>query len=63
MYVCCLGLRSLNNSFVILNMSLILRKPAFCIWENKGAEQLRSNSAADQRLFFRYMDSTIPLLS
>ena len=31
-----------------------MRKPAFCICENKDA---------DQRLCFRYTDSTIPLLS
>ena len=36
-----------------------MRKPAFCISENKGADQLRSNCAADQRLCFRYTDSTI----
>ena len=29
---------------------------------NKGADQLRINCAADQRLCFRYIDSTIPLL-
>ena len=40
-----------------------MRKPAFCICGNKDADQLRSNCAADQRLCFRYMDSTIPLLS
>ena len=34
-----------------------------CLCENKGADQLRSNCEADQRLCFRYMDSTIPLLS
>ena len=39
-----------------------MRKPAFCIFENKDADQLRSNCAADQRLCFRYTDSTIPLL-
>ena len=39
-----------------------MRKPAFCICENKDADQLRSNCAADQRLCFRYTDSTIPLL-
>ena len=38
-------------------------KPTICIGENKGADQLRSNCEADQRLCFRYMDSTIPLLS
>ena len=30
--------------------------------ENKGADQLRSNCAADQRLCIHYKDSTIPLL-
>ena len=48
---------------ITMNMSLVVRKPAFCICENKGADQLRSNREADQRLCFRYMDSTIPLLS
>ena len=38
-------------------------KPTICIGENKGADQLRSNSEADQRLCFRNTDSTIPLLS
>ena len=37
-------------------------KPTICIGENKGADQLRSNCEADQRLCFRYTDSTIPLL-
>ena len=40
-----------------------MRKPAFCICENKDADQLRGNREADQRLCFRYRDSTIPLLS
>ena len=40
-------------------MSLVLRKPAFCICENKDADQLRGNREADQRLCFRYTDSTI----
>ena len=51
-----------------------MRKPAFCICENKGADQLcglrenkeadqlRGNCEADQRLCFRCIDSTIPLL-
>ena len=39
-----------------------LRKPAFCICENKDADQLCRNREADQRLCFRYIDSTIPLL-
>ena len=40
-----------------------MRKPTFCICENKDADQLRGNRKADQRLCFRYIDSTIPLLS
>ena len=36
-------------------------KPTICIGENKGADQLRSNCEADQRLCFCYTDSTIPL--
>ena len=36
--------------------------PTICICENKDADQLRSNCEADQRLCFRYTDSTIPLL-
>ena len=44
-------------------MSRLMRKPAFCICENKDADQLRGNRETDQCLCFRYMDSTIPLLS
>ena len=40
-----------------------MRKPAFCICENKGAEHLRGNREADQRLCFRKTDSAISLLS
>ena len=39
-----------------------MRNPTFCICENKDADQLRGNREADQRLCFRYIDSTIPLL-
>ena len=39
-----------------------MRKAAFCICENKDADQLRGNREADQRLCFRYTDSKIPLL-
>ena len=39
-----------------------MRKPAFCICENKGVDQLCSNCTADQGLCFHYTDSTIPLL-
>ena len=37
-------------------------KPTICIGENKGADQLRGNREADQRLCFRYSDSTTLLL-
>ena len=43
-------------------LSRVVRKPAFCICENKDADQLRGNREADQRLCFCYIDSTIPLL-
>ena len=48
--------------FLGLEMSRIVRKPDFCLGENKGADQLRGNREADQRLCFRYSDSIIPLL-
>ena len=44
-----------------INLSRVVRKPTFCICENKDADQLRGNREADQRLCFRYTDSTIPL--
>ena len=44
------------------NLSRDVRKPDFCICENKDADQLRGDREADQRLCFRYTDSTIPLL-
>ena len=44
-------------------MSRIVRKRDYCLCENRGADQLRGNREADQRLCFRYTDSTIPLLS
>ena len=50
-------------SCYILQLSLVTRNTDFCICENKDSDQLRSNCAADQRLCFHYMDSTIPLLS
>ena len=43
-------------------MSRVMRKPAFCICENKGADQLHGNREADQRLCFRYINSAIPLV-
>ena len=67
----CLGLNpiidSINLSHVISPMGRIneprREKTVFCICENKGADQLCGNRKADQRLCFRYTDSTIPLLA
>ena len=53
---------SIDNIAGEYNMSRVVRKPAFCICENKDADQLRGNREADPRLCFRYKDSTIPLL-
>ena len=39
-----------------------MRKQAFCICENKDADQLCGDREADQRFCFRYTDGTIPLL-
>ena len=51
-----------KNILRLESMSRVVRKPAFRICENKDADQLRGNREADQRLCFRYTDSTIPLL-
>ena len=45
------------------HLSRVVRKPFFCICENKDADQLRGNREADQRLCFRHTASAIPLLS
>ena len=47
---------------ISIQMSGLMGKPTICICETKGADQLRSNCEADQRLCFRYTDSTMPLL-
>ena len=43
-------------------MSRLMGKPTIYIGENKDADQLRGCREADQRLCFRYSDSTMPLL-
>ena len=53
----------ITNRDIGQHMSSVKRKSAFCICENKDADQLRGNREADQRLCFRHMDSAIPLLS
>ena len=47
----------------IKNLSCIVSKSAFCIWENKGTDLLLGNRAAIKCLCFHYIESTIPLLS
>ena len=48
---------------VLCNFSHNMMKHAISICEDKGADQMRSiNRAADQRLCFRYRDSTTLLL-
>ena len=46
----------------IIIFSGVLRRPDFCICENKCVDQLCSNCTAEQRLCFRYTDGTIPIL-
>ena len=55
--------RNIMYVYPSLHLSRVMRKPDFCICENKDADQLRGNREADQRLCFRYTDRTIPLLS
>ena len=52
-----------QHQMACFHMSRLMGKPTICIGENKDADQLRGNREADQRLCFRYTDSTIPLLS
>ena len=52
-------------SSIIIKYTLEPRceKTNVLICENKDTDQLRGHREADQRLCFRYIDSTIPLLS
>ena len=45
------------------HMSLVLRKPDFCICKNKDADQLRGYCKADQRLCFCYIVQSLPFLN
>ena len=53
---------SIAEAIIKLDMSRLMGKPTICIGENKDADQLRGNREADQRLCFRYSDSTVPPL-
>ena len=69
-YLFTLYMKNLNFSSLLYiqtdtsgkHMSRLMEKPTICIGENKHADQLRGNHEADQRLCFRYSDSTVPLL-
>ena len=50
------------RSWTMKEMSRRMGKPTFCIGENKGADQLRSNCEADQCLCFRYSYTTVLFL-
>ena len=60
------GMKPFGLTFFFIGLAIylsrLMRKPTICICENKDADQLRGNREADQRLCFRYSDSTIPLL-
>ena len=45
--------------FVYRCISRLMGKQTICISENKDADQLLGNREADQRLCFRFSDSTI----
>ena len=64
-YILVLSIKVRNTGTMVhwFHMSRVMRKPDFCTCENKDADQLRGNREADQLLCFRYIDSTIPLLS
>ena len=41
-----------SNRYQQHDLSLVMRKPAFCLCENKDADQLRGSREADQSLLF-----------
>ena len=49
-------------SMQIKSLNRVMGKLGVFLCENKGADELCSYCTADQRLCFRYTDSTIPLL-
>ena len=58
----CLNVTHLKKFMKTIMQFSPIRKPTFCICKNQDADQLGDNCAADQRLCFRCLDSTIPLL-
>ena len=53
---------SVNEIYITIIMPCREKTGFMHICENKDADQLRGNRKADQRLCFRYTDSTIPPL-
>ena len=51
-----------EGAYIQLNMNSIMRKTGYCTCKNNNSDQLRGSHATDQRLYFHYIDSTIPLL-
>ena len=45
------------------HMSYVMRKPVFCLCENKDADHLLNNCSTDQRFCFHNIDNSIPLLT
>ena len=55
-------MNDLCQAILYIDINHIMRKLAFCMCENKGADQLHGYREADQHLCFHYIGSTIPLL-
>ena len=55
----CTGSLCFAHNSTMHKMILVIRKPSFYIYENKGADQLHGNNAADQHLCFPFIASTI----
>ena len=51
-----------NKQSLLRYISHLMGKPAICLGKNKDIDQLHGNREADQRLCFRYTDSTFHLL-
>ena len=51
------GLGTISQEMGIYNLSCVMRKPALCICENKGTDQLGGDHTDDQRPCFCYIDT------
>ena len=63
LYKLAICLKFLISKLEVLNEPCHEKTSFLHICENKDADQLRGNHEADQHLCFRFIDSTIPLLS